>query len=88
MCEVYRIFSKEWSHTHDFSDNAMVELFNHESYGTKLSEKNGFALGKKWMNVTVPLGKKIFKLDYFSKLNYIMTQLFLNGGLNRFFLKS
>ena len=69
MCEVYRIFSKEWSHTHDFSDNAMVELFNHESYGTKLSEKNGFALDKKWMNFTVAAWKEdiqaglLFKIE-------------------------
>lgn len=69
MCEIYRIFSSEWSHTHDFSDSAMIELFNHESYGTKLTEKNGFALGKKWMNVTVSAWKEdiqaglLFKIE-------------------------
>lgn len=29
----------------------MVSLYNHESYGTELNHsKNGFAIGKKWLN--------------------------------------
>lgn len=35
----------------DFSDESMVSLYNHESYGTELnSSNNGFAIGKKWLN--------------------------------------
>lgn len=35
----------------DFSDESMVSLYNHESYGTELnSSNNGFAVGKKWLN--------------------------------------
>ncbi len=32
-----------------------VELFNSESYGTPVSDNNGYALGKKWMNVTIAM---------------------------------
>ncbi len=55
MCDIYRIFSKDWEHLHDFSDQSMIELFNHESYGLPISPKNGFALGKKWLNVHVKM---------------------------------
>jgi hypothetical protein len=58
MCEVYRIFSKHWEHMLDFSDQALIELFNHESYGTPISEHNGYALGKKWLNVHVTIWKE------------------------------
>jgi hypothetical protein len=35
----------------DFSDESMLSLFNHESYGTELNRSdNGFAIGKKWLN--------------------------------------
>lgn len=37
--------------TFDYSDDAMLSLFNHESYGTQLnSSDNGYAIGKKWLN--------------------------------------
>jgi len=36
----------------------MIELFNNESYGTPLSSKNGFALGKKWLNVHVKMWRE------------------------------
>ncbi len=58
MCEIYRIFSKDWEHLHDYSDQSMIELYNHESYGTPISQKNGFALGKKWLSVQVTMWKE------------------------------
>lgn len=58
MCEVYRIFSKDWEHLLDFSDEAKVELFNHESLGYPVSSLNGFWYGKKWLNVQVTMWKE------------------------------
>lgn len=47
MAEVYKTFAEPWLHTHDFSDDALIALFNNESYGTPVDEsKNGFSLGK------------------------------------------
>ncbi len=58
MCEVYHIFSKDWEHLFDYSDQSKIDLFNHESYGTKLNSNNGYALGKKWLNVHVKMWKE------------------------------
>lgn len=55
MCELYRTFSKDWEHLYIFNDDMIVELYNHESYGTFVSNNNGFALGKKWLNVNVSM---------------------------------
>ena len=53
MCEVYRHFAQDWWHCQSFTDQDKIDLYNHESYGTPLGPNNGFALGKKWLNVTV-----------------------------------
>jgi len=58
MCEVYRYFSRHWEHVLDFSDESLVELFNHESYGTPCSPKNGFLVGKQHLNVNVAMWKE------------------------------
>lgn len=55
MCEVYRVFAADWAHCQSFTDQDVVDLFNHESYGLPLKPNNGFALGKKWLNVTVAM---------------------------------
>lgn len=55
MCEIYRLFAKDWEHCQSFTDTDMVILFNHESYGHPLNQNNGFALGKKWLNVTLAM---------------------------------
>lgn len=65
MCQIYRIFSKDWEHVLDFSDEAAVELFNHESLGHPVSPNNGFWHGKKWLNVQVTMWKEDIKLGLF-----------------------
>lgn len=61
MCEVYVIFSKDFENCCDFSDQSKIELFNHESYGTSVSNRNGFYVGKKYLNVTVKMWKRDIK---------------------------
>jgi hypothetical protein len=58
MCDVYQIFSKDWEGCLDFSDEAKVELFNHESLGYPVADKNGYWWGKKWLNVNVTMWKE------------------------------
>jgi hypothetical protein len=76
MTEIYRIFSKDWEAFHDFSDEAKIELFNHESYGLPISPKNGYALGKKWLNVQVSMWLEdienglLFKHELYSDPKY------------------
>ncbi len=55
MSEIYRIFSRDYEHFCDFSDDSLIELFNSESYGTRVSPTNGFFVGKKMLNVTVKM---------------------------------
>lgn len=54
-CDIYRVFGEGFTQDHTFTDQDLVDLFNNESYGTLLRPKNGFALGKKWMNVTIAM---------------------------------
>jgi hypothetical protein len=58
MSEVYRMFANDWKDCLDFSDEALLELYNYESYGGKISPSNGFAVGKKWLNLNVSMWKE------------------------------
>lgn len=58
QAEIYRLFAKDWEALLDFSDEALLSLYNHESYGTQLSDKNGFAVGKKFLNVQVTMWRE------------------------------
>lgn len=58
MSQLYRVFAQPWETCIDLSDAALLSLYNHESYGTTLSVNNGFAVGKKWLNVQVAEWKK------------------------------
>ncbi len=54
MCEIYRLFSyDEWNHYASFEDKDRLELFYAETFGDECSKKNGFAIGKKFMDITV-----------------------------------
>lgn len=53
MSEIYKTFASGWTDL-DFSDDALIEMFNSESFGTPVDEKkNGFFVGKQWLNVNV-----------------------------------
>ena len=57
MSEIYKRFA-EYPKA-DFSEAAAVEMYRHETYGDSVvSEWNGFALGKKWMDVTIAMWKE------------------------------
>lgn len=61
MCEVYRLFAQDWASCSTFTDDDIIELYNHESYGSPLRQHepgkpgNGFALGKRWLDVTLAM---------------------------------
>ena len=85
MCEVYRIFSKDWEHLYDFSDQSMIEFFNHESYGTPISKENGFALGKKWLNVNVAMWKEDIERGLFRTSELYNDEKYPHWWLNSIF---
>lgn len=72
MAELYKVFASDWKHLYDFSDEALIELYNVESYGGKVSDTNGYALGKKWLNVHVSMWREdiesgiLFKSELYS----------------------
>lgn len=58
MSEIYRKFCPP-EFEGDFSEAAALEMFEHESKGVgRPSPRNGFAQGKKWMDVTVAMWRK------------------------------
>lgn len=68
MSEIYRYFGRPEDHPSlDFSDEAMINLYNHESYGTSLSEKNGFAVGKKFLNLQVTMWREDLRRGWLAK---------------------
>lgn len=53
MSEIYKVFSNDWKHVLDYSDEMLLELYNYESYGGTVSSKNGYSVGKKYLNLCV-----------------------------------
>ncbi|TAL62084.1 MAG: hypothetical protein EPN88_13785 [Bacteroidetes bacterium] len=79
MAEIYKRFSDECL---NFSEEAAMDMFLHESTGSDISLKNnGFAAGKKWMDVTI----KMWKEDI--KDNLLIPEELLDSGYPDWFLK-
>ena len=75
MAEMYRRFASEYPAA-DFSDQAALAMYLHESTGTPLpdAKTNGYALGKKWMDVTVAAWK-----EEIPQLGLLVTELQADG---------
>jgi len=87
MCEVYRIFARHWEHVLDFSDEACVELFNSESYGGRVDPKNGFSVGKTYLNVHVKMWKEDIESGILRKHELYEEGLFPHWWLDSIFKK-
>jgi hypothetical protein len=59
MAEMYKRFAADYPRA-DFSESAALAMYLHESTGAPLPDPrtNGYALGKKWMDVTVAAWKE------------------------------
>ena len=54
VAEVYRYFAKGFDC--DFTDDDLMEMYIFESRGEgRLREKNGFRIGKSWMDVNITM---------------------------------
>lgn len=64
IAELYKQFGSSWEGL-DWSDQALIDMFNSESYGTPLDERrNGYFIGKQWMGVTVSMWKEDLNKGY------------------------
>lgn len=62
------MFSRDFEDCLDFSDEALLEMYESESYGTvTCSPDNGFYHGKKWMDVTVAMWIEDLKIGTLTK---------------------
>ena len=74
MSEIYRRFASDWEDVCDFSESALIDMFDYESTGKGnlsigvFSDKkpNGYAVGKHWMDVTVAMWKEDLKTGIIS----------------------
>lgn len=66
MSELYRRFAADMGPL-DFSDEALLSLYNHESYGAALGPNNGFAVGKKYLNLQVTMWREDLLRGWISK---------------------
>jgi hypothetical protein len=67
MSELYIHFGKPMAPSLDFSDEALLSLYNHESYGEPLSPKNGFAVGKQFLNLQVTSWREAIRRGIIAK---------------------
>lgn len=76
MSELYKLFSKDWESILDYSDQALVEMYQFETYGNPIKDTNGYYHGKKWLNVTVDMWKEdlekglLFKQELYDDVKY------------------
>lgn len=61
----------------------IVELYNSESYGIPVSEKNGFYLGKKWMDVQIKMWKEDLQVGIISKYELYQDETFPRWWLEK-----
>lgn len=55
---LYKQFAESWTGL-DFSDKALIDMFNSESFGTPVDQRlNGYYIGKQWMGVTIAMWKE------------------------------
>lgn len=81
MSELYRIFARGYSDL-DFSDDALLSLYNHESYGLALSPRNGFAVGKQYLNVQVAMWRDDIRSGIIAKFELYEDERFPHAWLD------
>ena len=89
MSEVYKIFSRQWEHVLDYSEESLVEMFNYESHGTDITnrQRNGYYVGKQWLNVHIEMWKEDFEKGYLRKQELYDDPTFPNWWLDSVFKK-
>lgn len=82
---MYRVFSNDWKHLLDYSDEALLELYLSETFGDKVSPKNGFAVGKKYLSVHVEMWREDIRDGILFKYELYEDEKFPHWWLNSIF---
>jgi hypothetical protein len=89
MSEVYKIFSRQWEHILDYSEESLVEMFNYETHGTEITnrQRNGYYVGKQWLNVHIEMWKEDIEKGYLRRQELYDDPLFPDWWLDSVFKK-
>lgn len=87
MCEIYKIFSKDWENMCDYSEQSLIEMYHNETHGDNVSPTNGYYVGKKWLNVTVKMWKEDIKKGLLFKKELYDNQQYPEWWLNNILRK-
>ena len=68
-----------------YSDEEIIELFNHESFGTQIKNTNGFLVGKKWMDVHIKMWKEDIQKGYLFESELYQDEKFPHWWLDNLF---
>jgi len=85
MSEIYKVFSKDWKDILDYSDKSLVDMFNYETYGYEITNKfkNGYYVGKQYLNVQVEMWKEDIYKGILKKKELYSDPLFPHWWLDR-----
>ena len=70
LAATYRRFSDRHNPHWDFSLEALIDCFNHESSGGKYSDNNGYVHGKWSKDITFAMWVEDLKKGYTAKIEY------------------
>ena len=86
MSEVYLVFARDWKDCLDFSEDSLLELYTYESCGGQSpNQKNGFAHGKKWLNLHVEMWKEDIQKGLLQKSELYQDESFPHWWLDKIF---
>lgn len=60
MSQLYFRFGNGFTQNHTFTEQDLLDLYNYETFGVPLksNNKNGYALGKKIMDITISMWRE------------------------------
>lgn len=87
MTEIYKIFASDWKDHLDFTEDSLLELYDSECTGSKVSSNNGYAVGKKWLSVHVQMWKEDISKGLLFKIELYQDPKFPHWWLDSIFNK-
>lgn len=98
MAKIYKIFAKDWIEICDFSEKSALEMYEYETLGKgniakgifpnpKSGKYNGYAVGKRWMDIMIKLWKEAHDEGLFPLRDLYKDKKYPHWWLDRIFGK-